>query len=145
MVCWKREVVGCTASLNADWEQVCGVAVAWATQLAVAPVFLLSVIGPILAAMTSRLVRIIDRARVLENQLDAASRNLDGPSHMHGYPGVVPERLFALRRDHSRLTAVRRGNVDVLSRAALVSERNLCGHGEPSDRTSLNRGDPIVV
>ena len=41
-------------------------AVAHAIQLAVAPVFLLSAIGAILAVMTNRLSRIIDRARILE-------------------------------------------------------------------------------
>jgi hypothetical protein len=49
------------------------VAVAHAIQLAVAPVFLLSGIGAILAVMTSRLGRIIDRARMLENRLDGAT------------------------------------------------------------------------
>ncbi len=39
-------------------------------QLSVAPVFLLSGIGAILAVMTSRLGRIIDRARVLEARLE---------------------------------------------------------------------------
>jgi hypothetical protein len=52
------------------------VAVAHAIQLAVAPVFLLSGIGAILAVMTNRLGRIIDRARVLEDKLDAASPKL---------------------------------------------------------------------
>jgi hypothetical protein len=42
-------------------------------QLAVAPVFLLSGIGAILAVMTSRLGRVIDRARVLEDRLDNAT------------------------------------------------------------------------
>jgi len=41
-------------------------------QLSVAPVFLLSGIGAILAVMTNRLGRIIDRARTLEAQLEAA-------------------------------------------------------------------------
>ncbi len=41
-------------------------------QLSVAPVFLLSGIGAILAVMTSRLGRIIDRARVLESRLEHA-------------------------------------------------------------------------
>ena len=45
------------------------VTVAHAIQLAVAPVFLLSGIGAMLAVMTSRLGRIIDRARYLEEQL----------------------------------------------------------------------------
>ena len=49
------------------------VAVAHAIQLAVAPVFLLTGIGAILAVMTNRLGRIIDRARVLEERLDSAS------------------------------------------------------------------------
>ena len=52
------------------------VAVAHAIQLAVAPVFLLSGIGAILAVMTNRLGKIIDRARVLEDKLDAASPKL---------------------------------------------------------------------
>jgi Protein of unknown function (DUF2721) len=49
------------------------VAVAHAIQLAVAPVFLLSGIGAILAVMTNRLGRIIDRARELEERLADAS------------------------------------------------------------------------
>jgi hypothetical protein len=52
------------------------VAVAHAIQLAVAPVFLLSGIGAILAVMTNRLGRIIDRARVLEEKLDDASAEI---------------------------------------------------------------------
>jgi len=42
-------------------------------QLAVAPVFLLTGIGSILSVMTNRLSRVIDRARVLEGQLDDAA------------------------------------------------------------------------
>ena len=54
-------------------------AVAHAIQLAVAPVFLLSGIGAVLAVLTNRLSRIIDRGRALETQLaghpgDAATR-----------------------------------------------------------------------
>jgi hypothetical protein len=41
-------------------------AVAHVIQLAVAPVFLLSGIGAMLAVMTNRLARIVDRARILE-------------------------------------------------------------------------------
>ena len=47
-------------------------AVAHVIQLAVAPVFLLSGIGAILSVMTNRLGRVIDRARELEVQLEAA-------------------------------------------------------------------------
>lgn len=48
-------------------------AIAHAIQLAVAPVFLLTGIGAILAVMTNRLGRIIDRARVLEERSSRAS------------------------------------------------------------------------
>jgi hypothetical protein len=59
------------------------VAVAHAIELAVAPVFLLTGIGAILAVMTNRLGRVIDRARVLEEKLEGAS----------------PESLATLRGD----------------------------------------------
>jgi hypothetical protein len=59
------------------------VAVAHAIELAVAPVFLLTGIAAILAVMTNRLGRVIDRARVLEERLDGAS----------------PEVLATLRED----------------------------------------------
>ncbi len=44
-------------------------AVAHAIQLAVAPVFLLSGVGAILAVLTNRLARVIDRSRALDTQL----------------------------------------------------------------------------
>lgn len=47
--------------------------IAQVIQLSVAPVFLLSGIGAMLAVMTNRLSRIIDRARVLEDRLQRAS------------------------------------------------------------------------
>jgi hypothetical protein len=46
--------------------------VAHAIQLAVAPVFLLSAVGVTLSVLTSRLGRIIDRARVLEDRVAPA-------------------------------------------------------------------------
>ncbi len=42
-------------------------------QLAVAPVFLLTAVSGIIAAVAGRLGRIIDRARYLENRLDAGN------------------------------------------------------------------------
>jgi Protein of unknown function (DUF2721) len=57
------------------------ITVAHAIQLAVAPVFLLSGIGAILAVMTSRLGRIIDRAHVLEDKLDSASQETRAALH----------------------------------------------------------------
>lgn len=50
--------------------------VAYVIQLAVAPVFLLSGIGAMLAVMTSRLGRVIDRARALEDRLGGASLDI---------------------------------------------------------------------
>jgi len=44
-------------------------AIAHVIQLAVAPVFLLTGIGAMLAVMTNRLSRIVDRARVLETKV----------------------------------------------------------------------------
>jgi hypothetical protein len=46
--------------------------VAHVIQLSVAPVFLLSGVGTILVVLTSRLSRIVDRTRLLEQQLGAA-------------------------------------------------------------------------
>ena len=45
--------------------------IAHAIQLAVAPVFLLTAVGTLLAVMTNRLSRVIDRARVLESRLES--------------------------------------------------------------------------
>ena len=63
-------------------------AVAHAIQLSVAPVFLLSGVAAILAVMTSRLARIIDRARVLESRLI----------------GVAPEAVAALHKELATLS-----------------------------------------
>ena len=48
-------------------------AIAHVIQLAVAPVFLLTGVGAILAVLAQRLARIIDRARVLEERLPVAA------------------------------------------------------------------------
>jgi VIT1/CCC1 family predicted Fe2+/Mn2+ transporter len=47
-------------------------AIAHVVRLAVAPVFLLSGVAGLLGALTSRLARIMDRARTLESRLGAA-------------------------------------------------------------------------
>jgi hypothetical protein len=69
-----------------EFPEVSGIA--HVIQLAVAPVFLLTGIGAILAVMTNRLGRIIDRGRVLEVMLNAAS----------------PEMLPVLRNDLATLS-----------------------------------------
>jgi hypothetical protein len=48
-------------------------AIAHVIQLAVAPVFLLTGVGAMLGVMANRLARVIDRSRVLEEQLPAAA------------------------------------------------------------------------
>jgi Protein of unknown function (DUF2721) len=48
-------------------------AIAHVIQLAVAPVFLLTGVGAMLGVMAGRLARVIDRARVLEDQLAGAT------------------------------------------------------------------------
>lgn len=53
-------------------------------QLAVAPVFLLTAVSGMIAAVAGRLGRIIDRARFLENRLDAG-----------GLEDVRSQRMFA--------------------------------------------------
>ena len=50
-------------------EDTAIVAVGRAIQLSVAPVFLLSAIGAMLAVMTNRLARVVDRARRVEDRL----------------------------------------------------------------------------
>ena len=49
-------------------------------QLAIAPVFLLTAIGSMLATMTNRVARIVDRARDLEQQL-AGEADSSSPRH----------------------------------------------------------------
>ena len=141
------------------------VAVAHAIQLAVAPVFLLSGIGAILAVMTNRLGRIIDRARVLEDRLDNASAELHPALHTDLTTLSRRAKLISraitlctatallvctviavlflsafLRFDalDSRGSPVHRRNVGFLSRAIVVSAGDLCGHGEPSYWTTLS-------
>jgi hypothetical protein len=53
-------------------------------QTAIAPVFLLTGVASTLGVLTNRLSRIVDRARVLEEQLE-------------GHPGQAPTLLSALR------------------------------------------------
>lgn len=53
-------------------ETITKAGIAQVIQLSVAPVFLLTGVGAILAVMANRLARIVDRARVLELKFDAA-------------------------------------------------------------------------
>ncbi|HQV41639.1 MAG: DUF2721 domain-containing protein [Moraxellaceae bacterium] len=65
--------------------------VAYFIQLSVAPVFLLTGMGAMLGVLTSRLSRIIDRARILEEQYAAAS--VDGRrAALHATLRVLSQR-----------------------------------------------------
>jgi hypothetical protein len=46
-------------------------------QLAVAPVFLLTAVSGMIGTVAGRLARIIDRARLIENRIDASAANSD--------------------------------------------------------------------
>jgi len=76
-------------------------AVAHVIQLAVAPVFLLSGIGAMLAVMTNRLSRIVDRARVLEKDIIQSGTDASN---------LISDELHALER-RARLSAVRSPSV----------------------------------
>ena len=79
-------------------------AVAHVIQLAVAPVFLVTGIGAMLGVMTSRLARVVDRARALEA----------APSHA----GPVAEELLTLGR---RAELIGRSIILCTATALLVS------------------------
>ncbi|OLB51079.1 MAG: hypothetical protein AUF60_00715 [Gemmatimonadetes bacterium 13_1_20CM_69_28] len=72
-------------------------AVAHAIQLAVAPVFLLSGIGAVLAVLTNRLSRIIDRGRALDSQL-AAGAPPDAAAAIHAELNALSRRARLISR-----------------------------------------------
>lgn len=141
------------------------VAVAHAIQLAVAPVFLLTGISAILAVMTNRLGRIIDRARVLEAKLDgAAAEILTG---LRADLAILSRRAKLINRAITLCTTTALLVCTVIAIlflsaflrfdaslsvallfiaamstffcAGVVSAGDLFGHGEPTDRPALNQ------
>ncbi len=69
-------------------------------QLSVAPVFLLSALGTTLSVLTTRLSRIIDRARLVEGRYDSLSEVEQG--HARNELGILSRRA---RLIHRALTA----------------------------------------
>ena len=67
-------------------------AVSHSIQLAVAPVFMLTAIGAMISALATRLARIIDRGRVLEDRMDAL------PEESHTHQAHVFAELTRLRK-----------------------------------------------
>lgn len=96
-----------------DFSQVALDQVTHAMQLALGPVFLLNGVGVMLAMMTSRLARIVDRARTVEARLPEA-----GESEQKEI-----ERVLAVTRRRARLMnrAITLGTVAALLTAALVA------------------------
>jgi hypothetical protein len=70
-------------------------AVAHSIQLAVAPVFMLTAIAAMISALATRLSRIIDRGRVLEDKLDPTTRDasLDKAHEAHIHDEMRSLRL----------------------------------------------------
>jgi len=87
--------------------------VAHAMQLALGPVFLLNGIGVLLAMLTSRLSRIVDRARVVEERLPHAGK--DELREIHRVLGVTRRRARLMNR------AITLSTVAALLVAALVA------------------------
>ena len=78
-------------------------AIAHVIQLAVAPVFLLTGVGAVLAVLTQRLARIIDRARVLEERLPVVSE--EARPHDIGELGLLSRRARLMNRAIGLCTA----------------------------------------
>lgn len=65
-------------------------------QLAVAPVFLLAGVGATLNVLASRIGRIIDRARIMEERLPTASPELS--DELHGRLRILAKRATLINR-----------------------------------------------
>jgi hypothetical protein len=70
--------------------------VAKTIQLSVAPVFLLTAIGTMLAVLTGRLNRIVDRARILEERLTSEPK--DEQAEIHSELSVLSRRSTLINR-----------------------------------------------
>ena len=71
-------------------------AIAHVIQLAVAPVFLLTGVGAMIGVMANRLARVIDRTRVLEERLPAASA--DAEPRYRAELGLLSRRGHLMQR-----------------------------------------------
>lgn len=70
--------------------------VSHAIQLSVAPVFLLTAVGAMLSVLTSRIARIIDRARLAESKLTTESGDAAGV--LRGELGTLATRARLIQR-----------------------------------------------
>jgi hypothetical protein len=79
---------------NAPLHGIAGLAAV--IQLAVAPVFLLAGVGATLNVLATRIGRIIDRARLMEEQLDAATDS--AAAELHARLAVLSRRAALISR-----------------------------------------------
>ena len=96
-----------------DLSQVAVSDVAHAMQLALGPVFLLNGVGVMLAMLTTRLSRIVDRARALEARLPVAGE--DEVVEIHRVLAVTSRRARLMNR------AITLGTVAALLVATVVA------------------------
>ena len=78
-------------------------------QLAVAPVFLLTAVSGLIAAVAGRLARIIDRARFLENRLEAG-----------GMDGLKTQKMYAELQQLRKRGWLVNGSIALLTFCALL-------------------------
>ena len=78
-------------SAGAGLASVPAVDIAHLIQIALTPIFLISAIGVTLNVLTSRLARIVDRARQMEAILRACANSQDG-QEMHESLGILARR-----------------------------------------------------
>src|SRR5688500_17350992 len=83
-----------TLDVHAPLHDIAGLAAVM--QLAVAPVFLLAGVGATLNVLATRIGRIIDRARAMEEQLDAASS--EAAAELHSRLAVLSRRAALISR-----------------------------------------------
>lgn len=96
-----------------DLTQLAVTDVTHAMQLALGPVFLLNGVGVLLAMLTSRLSRIVDRARELESALPAADEA--HAADIHRQLGAIKLRARLMNR------AIALGTVAALGVAVVVA------------------------
>jgi hypothetical protein len=87
--------------------------VAHAIQLSLTPVFLLNGVGVLLSLLTSRLARIVDRARAMEQELPAAA--VDRAEELRQQISVISRRARLMNR------AITLGTFAALLVAAIVA------------------------
>ncbi len=88
---WKCAAEGASRRLTMAVDTIQSTDVAHLIQVALTPIFLISAIGVTLNVFTSRLARIVDRARAMEDRLNAQTHGAPG-GRLHVALGVLARR-----------------------------------------------------